>query len=72
MSNELLMFPPLMKTSLMQQLDVPLTCPECKRIYECLPEEDGETAPVHCTECGAFMCYWGYLKSVHVKSHRMG
>lgn len=52
------------------QLETPLTCSECNTTFLQLCEEDGEESPVHCRECGAYICSWGYLLAHHVKARR--
>ncbi|MHC1551821.1 hypothetical protein [Phyllobacterium sp. K27] len=42
----------------MQKLDQEIICHECKTSHMTVPEEDDDEAPVHCCECGAFMCLW--------------
>lgn len=39
----------------------PIICPECQTIYMQIIEELHEKSPVHCRECGAFMCTWDQL-----------
>ncbi|EJN06085.1 hypothetical protein [Phyllobacterium sp. YR531] len=43
----------------MQNLDREIICHECKTSHTTVPDEDESDAPVHCAECGAFMCLWG-------------
>lgn len=46
------------------KLKQPLTCVECKTIFLQIPEESFDEAPVHCRECGAYICNWSSVKEV--------
>lgn len=50
----------------MQKLDLELICNECKTIYNTVTSEDEDEAPVHCPECGAFMCFWKDILEYHI------
>lgn len=52
----------------MQKLDPELICDECGTAHNCLPYEDGDEAPVHCPECGAFLCTWNWMVENHTGS----
>lgn len=36
----------------------PLKCTECGYLHAVVPLEDSDQSPVHCRECGAFLCFW--------------
>jgi hypothetical protein len=42
----------------MRKLDQEIICHECKTSHMTVPIEEEDEAPVHCAECGAFMCLW--------------
>jgi NAD-dependent SIR2 family protein deacetylase len=45
----------------MRKLAFTLTCRECQTTYDGVPDEDEDLAPVHCPECGAFICFWQHI-----------
>ncbi|MDQ0995778.1 hypothetical protein QFZ34_000955 [Phyllobacterium ifriqiyense] len=42
----------------MQKLGQEIICHECKTSHMTVPIEEEDEAPVHCSECGALMCFW--------------
>ncbi|MDQ0996103.1 hypothetical protein QFZ34_001280 [Phyllobacterium ifriqiyense] len=42
----------------MQKLVKPIICNECSVIFTEVPVEEFADSPVHCRECGAFICLW--------------
>lgn len=51
------------------ELQEPLECVECGYLHAAVPLEDTDQSPVHCRECGAFMCFWADLKTILDGSH---
>lgn len=42
----------------MQKLAKLIICKECDAIFTEIPVEEFPGSPVHCRECGAFICLW--------------
>jgi DNA-directed RNA polymerase subunit RPC12/RpoP len=42
----------------MHRLDTEIICHECRASHAEIPYEDDADTPVHCPECGAFLCLW--------------
>lgn len=42
----------------METLKTALMCEECRIAYWSIPQESDPQAPVHCPECGGFLCFW--------------
>lgn len=42
----------------MQKLAKPIICKECNTIFTEILIEEFPDSPVHCRECGAFICFW--------------
>ena len=56
----------------MQKLDPEIICHECGVSHAGIPVEEEAEAPVHCAECGAFLCLWkeieaNYMQPVLIK-----
>ncbi|MEP7452946.1 hypothetical protein [Phyllobacterium sp. SB3] len=49
-------------------LTPPLKCTECDTLQLFLAKEAEDLAPIHCPECGAFVCTWKDIVKSHIAS----